>query len=317
MGQASLERRRVKQAAIKQAAKPKVSAIPLEDYTKAPSSLFMMVPDSVRKTAVVGDFAWMTFINDGGMNERMWVEVTRADNGHYEGCLTNKPIQFSPKVLKVGDIVKFEWNNICNLMDSKYELKTRGLDAIAQYAQHIEALLKMWALNSPLHPLDEKKCTMVAHNLEQMSVLVLEIHDENGLNGGNCCEISFGEGIDGAVAAAECLVATVADWQGDANPNVQKYVLKVVAIHMSFLDLLCREGQNDKPSRTSRALITRLLNDKNVMRRLTPDELRSYFAEQGIDPESAVAKRGLESAEEYAAELAERMDPLSKLLANN
>ena len=103
------------------AKKIRVSTVPLEDYTTAPSPLFILPPDRIRKTAAVGDTAKMTFVNtdDENGSERMWVRITNANNGTYEGTLENKPFYFPPKVLTFGDIVKFSWNNICDLLDIK------------------------------------------------------------------------------------------------------------------------------------------------------------------------------------------------------
>lgn len=283
--------------------KIQVSTVPLKDYTTAPSPLFMLPPDKIRKAAVVGDAAYMTFVNtdDENGSERMWVRITKADNGAYEGALENKPFCFPPKVLKLGATIKFSWNNICDIQDADGKPRMHGLDSILVYVQHIEALLKTWALGQPLEPLNERKCATIANHILTLNDLVLEIHDELGLKGGICVELNVGKGIEAAVAAAEHLSSVTTDWK-KANvlqaEKLQEHILHVIPALQALLDTL---EPSTKP--TAASLLKRLLKDGKAVRRAFPEEVKKHFAEMGIDPNSEQAKRDLSLAEQYAAEL--------------
>jgi Uncharacterized protein conserved in bacteria (DUF2314) len=287
--------------------KIRVSTVPLNDYTTAPSPLFILPPDRIRKTAVLGDAAKMTFVNtdDENGNDRMWVEITKADNGTYEGTLGNHPIQFSPKVLKYGDIVKFSWNNICDILDPNGKSKMHGLDSILVFAQHIEALLKTWALGQPLQPLDKQKCMMIANQVVTLNDLVLEIHDELGLKGGTCVGLNYGKGIEAAIKAAEYLTKVIIDWEKACAPqceNVQEHILLCIPALNALLDTL---EPSTKP--TAASLLKRLLKDEKVIRPASPEEVKQCNAEMGINPNSVQAQRALALAEQYAVDLNKAM----------
>jgi hypothetical protein len=285
------------------AKKIRVSTVPLEDYTTAPSPLFMLPPDRIRKAAVVGDFVYVTFVNTNveKYSERMWVRITKADNEAYEGTLENDPGQFSPKVLKYGDIVKFSWNNICDMQDADGQSKMHGLDSVLVYAQHIEALLKTWASCQPLKPLDDDKCRMIANHICTLTTLVLDIQDELGLKGGTYVGITFGKGVEGAVEAAEHLTEVITDW-AKANPSrpekTTEHILLFIPAANALFDTL---EPSTKP--TAAGLLKRLENDEKTIRPATLEQVRALHAEMGINPDCIEAKRAIAVAEQYAADL--------------
>jgi hypothetical protein len=203
----------------------------------------------------------------------------------------------------VGDTIKFLWNNICDIHDASDKSKMHGLDSILVYARHIEALLKTWALGQPLQPLDKRKCMMIANHIVTLNHLVFEIYDE--FNGGICIELNFGKGIEAAVEAAEYLTKVTTDWE-KANAlqreKVQEHILLFIPALHALLDAL-----EPSTKSTAASLLKRLLKDEEVIRQALPEELKTHYAEIGINPNSMQAKTALALAQQYAAELNKAM----------
>lgn len=93
----------------------------VEEMARENPDTFRILPREVRETLEVGDYAKLLFVfspsseeNPGG--ERMWVSVTArsSDGSTYMGLLSNIPT-IAPN-LKMGDLVYFKPEHICQIM---------------------------------------------------------------------------------------------------------------------------------------------------------------------------------------------------------
>ena len=93
----------------------------VEELARKSPDTFKILPKEVRETLQPGDYAKLMFrfptpSEDSPNGERMWVKVAKGspDGETYLGVLSNIPT-IAPD-LKLGDLIYFKPNNVCQIM---------------------------------------------------------------------------------------------------------------------------------------------------------------------------------------------------------